>query len=72
LIVGAVFEYGLHGSVVGPYVMRTIRRYILGADSLEGRRPGLKVTGDEPATPREPDPVVPLPADTIPPAQTRR
>ncbi len=33
IIVGAIFEFGGHGSEVAPYVVRTIRRYLLGPDS---------------------------------------
>ncbi|HWA15124.1 MAG TPA: penicillin-binding protein 2 [Gemmatimonadales bacterium] len=77
LIVGAIFEFGEHGSVVGPYVMRTIRRYLLGPDSLEGRRSGMKATRDEATTPRErepePQPDAPVaPRDSTPVTQTRR
>ena len=36
LIVGGIMEFAEHGTVVAPYVVRTLRRYILGPD---GRRP---------------------------------
>jgi hypothetical protein len=37
IVVGAFFEFGLHGSSVAPYVARVIRRYLESVDpSLRG------------------------------------
>jgi penicillin-binding protein 2 len=59
IVVGAIFEFGEHGSDVAPYVMRTVRRYLLGADAgSEIGHPRLQLPGDAPAAP--------LPADSIP------
>ncbi|MFN8654435.1 MAG: penicillin-binding protein 2 [Gemmatimonadales bacterium] len=55
IIIGAIFEFGKHGTVVAPYVVRSIRRYLLGPDSLEGRRPTkLNLPGDD-APSQQPD-----------------
>lgn len=59
IVVGAIFEFGLHGSDVAPYVVQSIRRYLLGPDSAAGDRPRrerLDLPGDAappplPATP---------------------
>lgn len=68
IIIGAIFEFGKHGSVVAPYVVRAIRRYILGPDSLEGRRATrLNLPGDAPAPQREPEPPGAAPDTTAPP-----
>ena len=59
LVVGAIFEFGEHGSDVAPYVMRAIRRYLMGPDAgIEGHPRRLELPGDAPAAP--------LPADSIP------
>jgi penicillin-binding protein 2 len=41
IVVGGIFEFGLHGTTVAPYVSRAIERYLLGADSAarSGREP---------------------------------
>jgi penicillin-binding protein 2 len=79
LIVGAIFEFGEHGSVVGPYVMRTVRRYLLGPDSLEGKGPAPRVRlpddvpAGTPAEPPQPEGIPVAPGDsTAPTTQTRR
>jgi penicillin-binding protein 2 len=56
IVVGAIFEFGEHGSDVAPYVMQAIRRYLLGAEAggqparrsvnLPGDAPGEPVTAD--------------------------
>jgi penicillin-binding protein 2 len=33
LIVGAIMEFAEHGTVAAPYVVRTLRRYVLGPDT---------------------------------------
>jgi len=58
IVVGAIFEFGKHGSDVAPYVMRAVRRYLLGADGGGGGLRRLELPGDAPAAP--------LPADSIP------
>jgi penicillin-binding protein 2 len=73
IIIGAIFEFGEHGTVVAPYVVRAIRRYILGPDSTEGKRAfqRLNLPGD--ATPSEPTEPEPQPQDstTAPRVETR-
>ncbi len=56
LIVGAILEFGKHGTVIAPYVMRSLRRYLLGPDSAEGRQPLPKINlpGDAPSAPSGP------------------
>jgi len=57
IVIGAIFEYGGHGSEVAPYVIRAIRRYLFGPDSTGGdRRPieRLILPGDEAPEPRAP------------------
>jgi penicillin-binding protein 2 len=41
IIVGAIFEFGEHGTVVAPYVVRAISRYLLGPDST-GAKPNIR------------------------------
>jgi penicillin-binding protein 2 len=70
IIVGAIFEFGGHGSGVAPYVVRAIRRYILGPDSTEATRVPrrLNLPGDAAPAP------TPEPAEqdsTAPRAETR-
>ncbi len=62
IIIGAIFEFGKHGTVVAPYVIRSIRRYILGPDSLEGKhaQQRFNLPGDAAPSNRLPD----VPADT--------
>ena len=61
IVIGAIFEYGEHGSQVAPYVMHAVRRYLLGPDAAPvGRLPKLDLPGDAPAAP--------LPPDSVPPA----
>ena len=64
IVVGAFFEFGLHGSSVAPYVARVIRRYLEGIDpSLRG----VPVRIDFPAD-TAPRPV-PIPPDSVPPGR---
>ncbi len=62
IIVGAIFEFGGHGSEVAPYVVQTIRRYLLGPDSVGDapKRLRLDLPGDAPRERR------PAPAETAP------
>ncbi|HMV30964.1 MAG: penicillin-binding protein 2 [Gemmatimonadales bacterium] len=49
IVVGAIFEFGRHGSDVAPYVVRAIKRYLLGPDSTGSDRPRRMVLpGDSP------------------------
>jgi hypothetical protein len=34
LIVGGIMEFAEHGTTVAPYVVRTLRRYILGPEAI--------------------------------------
>ena len=61
IVIGAIFEFGEHGSEVAPYVMHAVRRYLLGPDAgTIGRPQQLELPGDAPAAP--------LPPDSVPPA----
>lgn len=61
LIVGGIMEFAEHGTTVAPYVVQTLRRYILGPDAIGPVKLGVlqdeSVSGQE-ATPRpvEPNP----------------
>jgi penicillin-binding protein 2 len=48
LIVGAIMEFAEHGTVAAPYVVQTLRRYILGPDTAGAIK--VKVLMDEAAT----------------------
>lgn len=49
IVIGAIFEFGGHGTVVAPYVVQAIRRYVLGPDSNDTRIPRhLDLPGDAP------------------------
>ena len=37
IIVGAIMEYAKHGSAVAPYVVKTLRRFVLGPESASGK-----------------------------------
>jgi penicillin-binding protein 2 len=54
IVIGAIFEFGGHGSEVAPYVVRAIKRYILGPDSLEAKQVPrrLILPGDAAPAPR--------------------
>ncbi len=55
LIVGGIMEFAEHGTTVAPYVVRTLRRYILGPDAIGPIKLGVlqdeSVAGQD-ATPR--------------------
>ncbi|MDZ4673595.1 MAG: penicillin-binding protein 2 [Gemmatimonadota bacterium] len=52
IVVGAFFEFGLHGSTVAPYVARVIRRYLESIDpSLRGVNIRLEVQADSAPAP---------------------
>lgn len=76
IIVGAIFEFGEHGTNVAPYVVRSIRRYILGPDSLEGKVAPRKLVLPGDAVPAAPTPapeLEPTVGDSVvpPPVETR-
>jgi penicillin-binding protein 2 len=69
IIIGAIFEFGGHGTGVAPYVVRAIRRYILGPDSLEGKRVPVRLNLPGDVVPAPPEPA---PGDsTAPQVETR-
>jgi penicillin-binding protein 2 len=51
IVVGAIFEFGEHGTAVAPYVVRTISRYLLGPDSSE--KTTFRILVPEDSAPRE-------------------
>jgi penicillin-binding protein 2 len=51
LVVGGIMEFAKHGTTVAPYVVRALRRYILGPDSAGTVK--VKVLLDETATARD-------------------
>jgi penicillin-binding protein 2 len=59
LIVGGIMEFAEHGTTVAPYVVQTLRRYILGPDAIGPVKLGVlqdeSVSGQE-AIPRPPEP----------------
>jgi hypothetical protein len=58
---------------VAPYVVRSIRRYILGPDSLEGKAPPRKLILPGDAAPANPLPDVPIDSTAAAPrVETRR
>ncbi|HSR91090.1 MAG TPA: hypothetical protein VLK88_07270, partial [Gemmatimonadales bacterium] len=69
IIVGAIFEFGEHGTVVAPYVVRAISRYLLGPDST-GAKPIIRIIAPEDSAPREvevrPAPVAPTDSLLVP------
>jgi penicillin-binding protein 2 len=65
IIIGAIFEFGKHGSDVAPYVVQAIRRYVLGPDAGPAAIQRLNLPGDAPTS----APLrLPAPADTTPAA----
>lgn len=71
IVIGAIFEFGGHGSAVAPYVVQAIRRYVLGPDSTDIRIPRrLDLPGDAPSQP-ERDTTTALADPRLPPAGTR-
>jgi penicillin-binding protein 2 len=65
IVVGGVFEFGLHGTTVAPYVARVVERYLLGPDSSRGLAEALPLRIPLDSAPR------PEPLDSPTPAQTR-
>ncbi len=51
LVVGGIMEFGEHGTTVAPYVVRTLRRYILGPDTTGAVK--VKVLLDEALSPQD-------------------
>ncbi len=49
IVIGAIFEFGKHGSVVAPYVVQAIRRYILGPTDDAPVIQKLVLPGDAPS-----------------------
>jgi penicillin-binding protein 2 len=74
IVVGGIMEFALHGTVVAPYAMRVMRRYVLGPDAPPIDSTKLQVNTDDVPTPR-PDELAPdsaPPADSAPPPTTRQ
>jgi len=73
IVIGAIFEFGGHGSEVGPYVVQAIRRYILGPGGTDVPiRRRLDLPGDAPRVRRPAPDSAPPPAAAAPtPAETR-
>jgi penicillin-binding protein 2 len=51
LVVGGIMEFAEHGTTVAPYVIRTLRRYILGPDTVGAIK--VKVLLDESVAPAD-------------------
>jgi len=51
LVVGGIMEFAEHGTTVAPYVVRTLRRYILGPDTAGAVK--VKVLLDEAVAPQD-------------------
>jgi penicillin-binding protein 2 len=66
IVIGAIFEFGGHGSQVAPYVVQAIRRYVLGPDSAGAQRPParLNLPGEAPPS----APVSPAALDSAAPS----
>ncbi|HEY8195594.1 MAG TPA: penicillin-binding protein 2 [Gemmatimonadales bacterium] len=61
LVVGGIMEFAKHGTTVAPYVVRTLRRYILGPDAVGPVKLGVLLdesltSGDAAPRPLELDP----------------
>ncbi len=53
LVVGGIMEFAEHGTVVAPYVVQALRRYILGPDTAAAKVPvKLRVLAPEDSAPR--------------------
>ena len=63
IIVGGIMEFAVHGTVVAPYVVRAIRRYLLGAADTAKTR--IEIVAPEDSAPRSLD--VSPPPDSIAP-----
>jgi penicillin-binding protein 2 len=66
LIVGGIMEFAEHGTTVAPYVVQTLRRYILGPDATGPVKLGLQ---DESVGPRD---VAPRPIELNPDSAAAR
>ena len=51
LVVGGIMEFAEHGTTVAPYVIRTLRRYLLGPDTAGAIK--VKVLLDEAVAPQD-------------------
>ncbi|MDQ3136825.1 MAG: penicillin-binding transpeptidase domain-containing protein, partial [Gemmatimonadota bacterium] len=51
LVVGGIMEFAEHGTTVAPYVVRTLRRYLLGPDTAGTIK--VKVLLDETVSPQD-------------------
>jgi penicillin-binding protein 2 len=52
LVVGGIMEFAEHGTVVAPYVVQALRRYILGPDTAAKAPVKLRVIAPEDSAPR--------------------
>jgi penicillin-binding protein 2 len=53
LVVGGIMEFAEHGTVVAPYVVQALRRYVLGPDTTAAKVPvKLRVLAPEDSAPR--------------------
>jgi len=52
IVVGGIMEFAEHGTVVAPYVVRAIRRYVLGPDAPGEAPLKVKVVAPEDTAPR--------------------
>jgi penicillin-binding protein 2 len=66
LIVGGIMEFAEHGTTVAPYVVQTLRRYILGPEATGPVKLGLQ---DEAAGPRD---IAPRPIELNPDSAAAR
>ena len=51
LVVGGILEFGEHGTTMAPYVVRALRRYLLGPDTVGTI--SVKVLSDEAVAPQD-------------------
>jgi len=80
LVVGGIMEFAEHGTTVAPYVVRTLRRYILGPDAVGPVKLGVLLdesltSGDTAPRPLELDPdsaAVRAAADSVRRAQSNQ
>ena len=52
LVVGGIMEFAEHGTVVAPYVVQALRRYVLGPDSASKSPVKVRVIAPEDSAPR--------------------
>lgn len=77
LVVGGIMEFAEHGTTVAPYVVQTLRRYILGPEAVGPVKLGVLLdesTGeqDNPAEPVELDSAAARAADSLRPVEVLR